>query len=455
MKNAVRNIQLITSNDLCISCGACKHACPYGNIEIYLNGIKGFYEPVVTDFDLCSSCTTQACLKVCPSYEENFVELSNWKDPKQKIGPSHAIYIGHSTSPEIHARASSGGIIKEICRYYLEEKKVDAVITLRHFENLEYKPDLYTSIESVLNTPGSIYHNISFEEVFKILKDKEGKYLLIATPCQLTSIIKWQSLYPEQSLGTIEISIGLICGWTFTRHSLQHFCNAVKVNYDELQNVTYRGGDRVGKLTLTTRDQTLLFSRRPRYPYDKHAASYKIAFSRTYNSKRCLLCVEHLNYLADIVVGDAWLDKFKNEGLGTSIVIVRNPELDHILQKMVEVGRISLEEASEKEVIESQSSDLAFGISARQIINKMKSKGRFVPLYHLPTEDVGYPSTKVWYKNYLRPLVFRFFTWHGLGTIWFTVRVIWYHISFWLILPVLMIRKRLHLLAKRFLDLRS
>ena len=34
---------------------------------------------------------------------------------------------------------------------------------------------------------------------------------------------------------------------------------------------------------------------------------YQVAFDRLFNTPRCHLCVNHSNFLADIVVGDAWL----------------------------------------------------------------------------------------------------------------------------------------------------
>lgn len=450
MERAIKNVELITDNDLCISCGACKHACLYEEIKMEMNPVKGFYEPVVVTPAACVTCKTWPCLRVCPSYEEDFVQLANWTDPAQRIGPWYALYTGYSTSSAVRTRASSGGIIKELCRYYLEKDIIDAIITLRHFEGIEYEPDLYTSVEDALNTPGSIYHNINFEKAIEIIKTTPGRFLLVATPCQLTSIRKWQLICAEQSLGQTEVAIGLVCGWMFSRYSLRHFSKAVRVDYADLQDVTYRGGDRVGTLTLKASSETKSFSRRPKYRTDKHTATYRIAFSRTYNSKRCLLCAEHLNYLADIVVGDAWLETFKGDKLGTSIIIVRNSEGDAALQELVTAGRIELAPATEDDVVESQSADLALGISARRIIDKLSSQGRFVPTYRLPYPETGLLSTRVWYKNYLKPLVFRFLTWRGLGDAWFTIRVFWYHLSFWALLPLRMARKGLHSLRRHY-----
>ena len=439
----MRNVTLITENDLCISCGACRHACPSAEISMTMNSSKGFYEPVIANTSSCVSCEPSLCLEVCPSYRVDFVHLAGWTEADRKIGPWYALYTGHSTASNIRARASSGGIIREIGRYCLEQGVVDGVITLRHVQGLDYEPSLYTEVEDVLTTPGSIYHNVNFEQAISILKSKTGRFLLIATPCQLTSVRKWQLSCPDQSLGQVTLTIGLVCGWMFSRYSVFHFAKAVGIEPANLQNVTYRGGDRVGALRLETLEQTWSFSRRPRYRTDKHTALYKIAFSRTYNNKRCLLCVDHLNYLADIVIGDAWLEAFKKDKLGTSIIIVRNSRMDAVLQELDTLGRINLKLATEADIIESQSADLAYGISAQRIVRKMKQRSQFVPVFELPHPDTGLPTFNVWYKNYLKPLVFRYLTWNGWGYGLYNLRIFWYHLTFWIRLPFLMARKRL------------
>jgi coenzyme F420 hydrogenase subunit beta len=405
------NVNLITRNDLCISCGACKHACPAQTIHIQMNDAKGFYEPVIADESPCLTCETRPCLTVCPGYEENFVDLAGWSDPAQQIGPYEAIYTGHNTDGEIRKRASSGGIIKELCRYYLESGQVDGVITLRHIEGLEYAPDVYTEVEDVLRTPGSIYHNINFENAIEILKTRPGRYLLIAIPCQLTSIRKWERTCPEQVVGQIAVTVGLICGWMFTRHTLRHFARWQGVDYDDLQNATYRGGDKFGALVLETSAGGHAFSRRPNFWKDAHTIPYHVAFSRTYNSQRCLLCVEHLNYLADIAVGDAWLDAFKHEKDGTSIIVVRKAEAGKAIEALMAAGRLVLKPATEQDVIDSQSADLAKGISAQRITNRLKAEGQFAPTYTLPAPVRDLPSESVWQKNYLEPKHFRAVTW--------------------------------------------
>lgn len=422
-----KNVQLITDNDFCISCGACKHACPYQEIQIVLNARKQIYEPEIQNPVSCETCPDHACLLVCPGYEENFVELADWKDPQQPVGPYHALYTGHSISNETRARASSGGMIKEICRYYLEHHLADGIITLRHKDGLDYEPDVYSSVEDILQSPASIYHSINFEQAIELLKTRVGKFVLIANPCQLTSIRKWQNLSSSSMRAEIVAIVGLICGWMYTRHSVQHFCHAVGIDYNSLTNATYRGGDNMGLLRLSTTSRTYEFSRQPVYKHHSYTAQYKAAFSRMYNIKRCLLCVEHINYLADVVVGDAWLKRFANDTLGTSLVLARSQVLNDHLLNMVAEGRIHLDEATLEDVLVSQHNEEKV-VGALRMINKLQSQGHFVPCYTMPRSNTQMPGTSLWFKNYIKPLIFRLLTFNGMGLMWYRIRVFLAHI---------------------------
>jgi coenzyme F420 hydrogenase subunit beta len=424
-----RNISLITQNDLCVGCGACKYACAYDEIDIVLNHRKGFYEPVIRNPLTCLDCETQPCLHVCPGYEEDFVRLANWQDATQQIGPWHAIYTGYSSTPDIRLRASSGGIIREICRYCLEQGLVDGVLALRHQDGMDYTPDVYCSPQDVVHMPGSIYHSVPFARAFELLQTIPGRFLLVATPCQLTAIRKWQAVCQQEMAGSIALTVGLMCGWTLSRHTVHHFCQAMGIDDTRLTNATYRGGSTFGAFRLEVPEGSYVFTRRPVYLQHAHMVPYTIAFSRTYNSKRCLLCVEHINYLADIVVGDAWLQRFAHDEVGTNIIISRQHAASTLLQTMMAQGRIILHAATEEDALVSQRYHVKL-TTALKLVNKLNAQGKFVPTYRIPITNTAMPGFWLWYKNYLNPLLFRFLTWHGLGYAWFQVRRLLFHVIF-------------------------
>ena len=70
----------------------------------------------------------------------------------------------------------------------------------------------------------------------------------------------------------------------------------------------------LGKLKIRTKNDSTEYSRRVNF-------SYQVAFDRSFNSPRCLVCVNHSNYLSEIVIGDAWLPSTLFTKTGISLVI--------------------------------------------------------------------------------------------------------------------------------------
>jgi coenzyme F420 hydrogenase subunit beta len=67
---------------------------------------------------------------------------------------------------------------------------------------------------------------------------------------------------------------------------------------------------------------------------------------------RCRICPDALAELADISIGDAWLDRFEGSD-GVSDLIVRTPAGERLLADLA--GRFDLTEASPEDMVASQS----------------------------------------------------------------------------------------------------
>ncbi len=420
-----KNVQIITENDLCISCGVCKFACPPKLIEISLNPQKQIYEPVIQDDGACLACDEKPCLQVCPSYEIDFKELASWESPNEMLGPALEIVTARSTSREITRRSSSGGLIKEICAQYLRTRQADAIIALSHQEDLEYAPKLYLKAEEMESAPGSIYHNINFEEATSLLQNFSGRVVLVAIPCQLSAIEKWMKMFPEKLKSKLVLKVGLICGWMFSRHSVQLFAKSQGLDATDLRFASYRGENAVGHLKLRTSTKAKEFNRRPEVLQDRHYSAYRTAFSRSNNLKRCHLCVEHLNYLADIAVGDAWLRSFRDNKEGTSILILRNEKAQQVVRALVGAGRIQTWNSGDHEIYESQSRDLALGIKAESLMRWARSKSFFVPHFKRPFETEHSLSLSDRFSFWYIPKIIRRLNASRFSYLFFLARLPW------------------------------
>jgi coenzyme F420 hydrogenase subunit beta len=344
MNNSL-SINIIEKNDLCISCGACIHICPFDNIFMKYKEDKGKYDAVVKKEDICLKCNGKKnCLAVCPSYNTNYKELAD-SEKNNFLGKVENVYNGYSLNKKLRINASSGGIIREISRQLLENNEIDGIITITHDKGLDYSPKI---IKDISEMPNSIYHNINYENAIKLLKNNNGKYLLIGLPCHITSIEKFTNkkkyFYLKER---IFLKIALICGYTFERINMEFFA---EINNFKMENITYRENGRFRKTRIINKNRTLLFD-----VYNPNTLMEKInnsiMFDKFLSQRNCLYCVDHIGYCADIVVGDAWQERYNNDNIGTNIIIVRTERGDNLMNRL---NSIYLEKGSLSDIEESQ-----------------------------------------------------------------------------------------------------
>jgi hypothetical protein len=153
-----------------------------------------------------------------------------------------------------------------------------------------------------------------------------------------------------------------------------------------ISDISYRGGGPVGKLTVTTTDgEQYSASRRVDF-------GYQVAFDRHFNTTRCHVCINHSNFLADLVVGDAWLPSTVFTKTGISLVICRTEFAEKSLQKLVDAGSCVSIQVTEEEIRESQTDRVVFGEFAYAYAEFLRGLGLHTPTLNGP--NMGYGELK-------------------------------------------------------------
>lgn len=383
-----KSIKLIEYNDLCISCGSCIHICPFNNIDMKYSDDREKYDAVVRDIDICASkCNgLKNCLSVCPSYNTEYYKFNSHAN--NLLGNIEKVYCGWSKTDSLRLNSSSGGFIKTLCNKLLDEQKIDGVISITHDHGLNYTPKLITDLNSM---PTSIYHNINFENAFNIIKEKDGKFVLIGLPCQITGIEKLLSKKKYFNLrDRVFLKIALICGHTFDRSNIKLFSKIYNIN---LESVRYRdnAGRKKRGSTFISKSSSKIFD-----IYNLSSIFDKISISLLYHrllvQKNCLYCVDHIGYCADIVVGDAWQKKYEiQHDKGVNIIIVRS-KFAHKIVGLIR-DAFHFENVDIDDIIESQGAYATpfLGLNFARL-NIFKDK--FVPMH-----KVSYDDIKFYYKN--------------------------------------------------------
>ncbi len=167
----------------CFGCGVCATVCPKDIIDIRLNS-KGFYTPVISEPEMCIDCGL--CTRVCSYCNQGLAVES------QPI-ESCAVWSKDET---VLKECSSGGASFEIGRILLEKGyKVCAV----KYNNQKARAEHYIADSQVTlrYSIGSKYIQSYTKEAFAKI-DKNQKYLVTGTPCQIDSIRRYLKLYKKE-----------------------------------------------------------------------------------------------------------------------------------------------------------------------------------------------------------------------------------------------------------------
>ncbi len=337
----------VLQNGLCIGCGACVAADPA--LRLVLDERTQMFQP--------DSAGDQRAAAVCPAVQVDFAALQQRLFPGAPVGEHgvvDSVWLAQSTDRGRNLSASSGGVIKELLRDLLEQREVDGAIALAPVRGLRFEPRLITRPDEVDQLPGSIYHNLPLDGALKLLRETAGRLALVAIPCQLEGIYNYVFHAQPQLREKLVATIGLICGWNYSHHALRAVCEFKRIDFGRIEDISYRGGGPVGSLRIRTPAGETRVHRRIDF-------DYQVAFDRSFNVARCHLCINHCNFLAETVVGDAWLPSTVHTRTGISLVICRTPASRDRLTRLGAAGRLRLTPVSTAEITESQSRRITYG----------------------------------------------------------------------------------------------
>lgn len=196
--------------------------------------------------------------------------------------------------------------------------------------------------------PNSIYHNINYESAFDVIKKVDGKFFIIGLPCQLTGIELLLSKKKHASLKEkVYLKVALICGYTFDRVNMEFFS---QMNDFNMKEITYRENGRYRKTRISNAAKSLKFDIKNPQSINERINN-NMMFDKWMPQKHCLYCVDHLGYTADIVVGDAWQNRYKEDKIGTNIIIARTSLGNKVIK---DIEEYEFENGMLTELIESQ-----------------------------------------------------------------------------------------------------
>jgi coenzyme F420 hydrogenase subunit beta len=317
---------------VCTFCGACVSICPRGAIavgeeEVYLQGE-------------CISCSL--CYRFCPGREMDFDASSRTylDSPSQDplLGYYRFLGVGRANSEEIRQRGASGGVVTALLTHLLEQESIKGVVAVAMNEERPWQcqASLLTTSQGVKRAAQSKYSLVSLDALLRKARTEEGPFAVVGLPCHVHGLRRLQRLGSFRE--KFPLVIGLFCGFNLRPLATEHLIRKLGFEKEEVAHLEYRGGDWPGGFRVLGRDSRKGFIPKNWYNY----------VNLMYLPRRCLACPDLTNELADISVGDIWLEKYKG---GWSTVIGRSSHGEDVLREAALKGVITVDEISRDDLL--------------------------------------------------------------------------------------------------------
>lgn len=328
-----------------MQCGTCVAVCPARAITLDWDVATGYR--VVVDRGRCTDCGV--CLEVCPGPGLDFRPGAWWRERnagarrRDFLGPWRRLWFGWAADPAVRHAGASGGVATALLSGLLEDDLAEAVLAtgLDEENPLAATGILCRSAADLGDCRGSKYNVVALNTLLRTALDEPGRYVLVGLPCHIQGL-RLAQRRSRRLRERVVLALGIFCGLTCEPRATEIAALQAGVDPATLASVSYRGPGWPGGMRLTTRDGRVRWREYPAY-FDRHLAAH--------TPPRCRVCPDALAELADISVGDAWLDRFEGSD-GVSDLLVRTPSGEQALAAVAD--RLQLLEASPDEMVASQ-----------------------------------------------------------------------------------------------------
>lgn len=334
----MNTVSMTVDKGLCCSCGVCKGICPKNCIEFRRE--KGMFLPVI-DEKACVECGL--CAAICPGLGHPYKE----KDTAEATITGEHLECFNAWSRDAKTRhvSASGGVISTLIPELLRQGTYDGAFCLDSYDyRSQLKTRLYTPEEweswADSNAPKSRYLPVSQEETVRTIREHpEKKLIIVATSCALRGIeavIRKLNRNRENYL-----LIGLFCDKVFNYNAIAYWQDR------------YCGGNALEKLHFKNKESGGWPGDMKFFP--ENADSFYVPLGerarmkRYFMPERCLYCVDKLNVLADISLGDNYTNTASSP-LGSNSVMLRTQRgLDawNAVREKLEYVPVGVEEIQE------------------------------------------------------------------------------------------------------------
>ena len=380
----------VIKQDMCIGCGACLYSTSNDNLVMKWNK-EGFLNPTSETSDMES----EKSLKVCPfnpfpdkevrtEKEIANIFLKDAPNHHQRVGRYYNSYVGYSNKYRL--TSSSGGMATYLIEQLLNQNIVDAVITVKEGKDSFYEYSVIRLTDDLISTSETKYYPVTLGTVINQLKTSDERFAIVGIACFLKSVRLLQFYHPELK-EKIKFTIGIICGGIKSRFFAEYLAGKAGVKSDGFRNPKFRIKDHQS----TASD----------YSYgckDDNGVNHAVKMkevgdmwgSGMFKNNACDFCDDVTTELADISLGDAWLNPYNQDGMGTNVMITRSQLAEELIKEGIENKELDVEHLDFEMFLSSQQGSFSHRQKALGYRIKLaKRKGLTIPPKRHDNENIS------------------------------------------------------------------
>ena len=259
------------------------------------------------------------------------------------LGNFLAAYVGHVTENGFREEASSGGMTSWVLAHLLRVGAIGAAVHVRAGERSGSAPlfsyQVSRTEEEIRSGAKSRYYPVHLADVLKIVREIPSRYAVVGVPCFIKAL---QLLRRQDPLirERIVFCVGLFCGHMKSTRLVESFAWQMDIALDQIQEMEFR-----------------------RKHIDRPASTYTVAFrlkdgrllekdwtemadgdwsSGFFQNSACNFCDDVVAEVADVSLGDAWVEPYSSDGRGTNVVIVRSPMIHQLIEAGMAAKQLNL-----------------------------------------------------------------------------------------------------------------
>lgn len=344
----MNEIDKIINSELCVGCGACTYKSSVGMKW----SSNGFLEPSSTA-DLAIDS-----YKVCPFNIEPDKEvqtenelgklfLGSAPNHQEQMGYYYDTYVGYSE--EFRLTSSSGGLATYLMKELFEGNIVQHIFSVGDSDvGSFYSYKVCSSVEDILATSKTKYYPVSMASVLKELDQLEGKIAVVGTACFIKAIRLLQHYHPHLKEKVV-FCIGIICGGQKSKFYADFLATSAGAK-GAYTNPNFRIKDyksSASDYSFGCKDRDKEYEVKMRTLGDMWGTGL-------FKNNACDFCDDVTTELADISLGDAWLQPYRKNGKGTNVIVTRSKLANDLISSGIAKNKLNVNNLPVTEFLKSQ-----------------------------------------------------------------------------------------------------